>query len=240
MESPAPTEFTTLPRGAAERSTSPFSLTRTAPSPAMETSTFLAPRSCRRRASGTASSAVWTSWPKMAPSSWLLGLMRKGPYGRASSSRSRSASTTVRTPRPATRASMRWYMSCGTVAGTLPASTRKSPSPSPSRRCSREARSFSPTSGPMPFISLSSRACTFTLTRVRPWSRRTKSQSTPRSASMRSTSAPVKPATKPSAREGWPRFLSTTDTLMPLPPGSMSSVRTRLTSPSARLSRLTT
>ena len=43
MESPAPTPFTSLPFGAGSSNTFPSSATRTAPSPAMEISTFLAP-----------------------------------------------------------------------------------------------------------------------------------------------------------------------------------------------------
>ena len=42
MESPAPTPLTSLPFGAGSSNTCPSSATRTAPSPAMEISTFLA------------------------------------------------------------------------------------------------------------------------------------------------------------------------------------------------------
>ena len=50
MESPAPTELTTVPLGASLMMTSPDSGTRTAPSPAMDISTLRAPFSCSLRA----------------------------------------------------------------------------------------------------------------------------------------------------------------------------------------------
>ena len=45
-ESPAPTELTTVPLAAGLWKAEPSSPTKTPPSPAMETSTFLAPFSC--------------------------------------------------------------------------------------------------------------------------------------------------------------------------------------------------
>ena len=78
MESPAPTEFFTLPLKASSRCTLPPSSSSSAPSPAMLTSTLRAPFCCKRRAHSTISSSVERVRPKISPSSWLLGLMRNG------------------------------------------------------------------------------------------------------------------------------------------------------------------
>ena len=69
MESPAPTELTTFPFGASDWKMLPSSATKTAPSPAMDTRTFLAPFSCIFFAYVMTSALFPIFTPKISPSS---------------------------------------------------------------------------------------------------------------------------------------------------------------------------
>ena len=80
---------------APQRCISPFSSISIAPSPAIEISTFTAPISLSLRAYFSISSSLVSVTPNISPSSWLLGLIRKGLYLSTLRSRSFVASTTV-------------------------------------------------------------------------------------------------------------------------------------------------
>ena len=134
---------------------------------------------------------------------------------------------------------MRWYMSSGRTAGTEPEMTSVSPGAISSSLEKSASTSAGRMLGPMPLISVSSRALTFMLMRLMPSATWMKSAVTPWRSRRAAISSPVKPATNPRARFSWPRFLRTMETLMPLPPGSTFSYVTRLTSPSLSSSSLT-
>ena len=127
------------------------------------------------------------------------------------------------------RASTCSYVSCGSPAGRLPASTMVSSAVRPSSFLKNG--SSVPICGPGALRSLSSSATSLTLMRDMPCPSRTKSVRQPCSASSRSISRPVKPATNPSATLLTPRLCSTHDTLIPLPPHNIFAARTRFTPP---------
>ncbi len=81
-----------------------------------------------------------------------------------------------------------------------------------------------PTAGPQPLISVSSNEPSargrfiFTLMRVCPASRRTKSQGTPAASTPSTSAVPVVPAMNPEAHASWPKRCSMVATFTPLPP----------------------
>ena len=221
MESPAPTVWRTVPGGTPRRRHAPRSSRSSDPSPARETRMFRAPWAWRALAQERISSSLRESFPKRSPSSALLGLMRKGRQGSTPRSRSRAASTTVRTPRPSTRARMVRYTPPGSPAGRDPARTSTSPADRRSSFWSRASRAGGGMAGPWLLISVSPAPPPeriFTLTRVRPSSSHMKSVGIPRAFRPSSRALPVNPATKPRAVVSTPRLWRTVETLTPLPP----------------------
>ena len=78
MESPAPVEFISVPFAAGAKYTSPVSVYKSAPSPAMETSTFFAPRFFSSSASAVTCSSVSAGARNISESSSRFGFTRNG------------------------------------------------------------------------------------------------------------------------------------------------------------------
>ena len=110
------------------------------------------------------------------------------------------------------------YMSDGSEAGMVPASTKQSPDWSLSSLSNICCSSSFLMSGPCPLISVSCSALILTFILLRPFFNWIKSVLTPMALTPSSISLPVNPATKPRATESTPMFLSTVETLIPLPP----------------------
>ena len=220
--------------------TSPSSVIRIAPSPAMEMRTFLAPFSWSFFPYSMISSLFFSSTPNISPNSWLFGLIRNGWYFRTFNNKSFVASTTIWILRSWSLSIIFSYTSSGRVFGILPARTNISPSFNVSSFWYIISSSSSWISGPCPLISLSSFDLILTLILVMPSLRRIKSGLNPSCFAPVSMASPVKPAINPNPTLSIPKLASTFDTLIPLPPQYISSLLVRFTFPRVRSSTLMT